>query len=105
MSGKQVSFNPLQSADPNVTYQITEKNMAFLFTVIEESVRKVVQEEMSLATEKPMNVADVAEFLQLCEATVRLKTRQGIIPSVELEPGGQKFYYASQINAKMKEGK
>jgi hypothetical protein len=101
MTAKTVPLNPLQQAEPQVTYQITDKNMAVLLVAIEEIVRKVVKEEMNLATEKPMNPQECADFLGLNEKTVRIKTLEGLIPYGEI--GGLKYYYASEINKKITE--
>lgn len=101
---KIVPFNP--QSDAPVIIQMDEKSMAALFVMIEDIVRKVVKEEMNLATEKPMNTDQVKDFLGYQSVgTVRLKTRQGLIPSHALETGSaspHRLYFASEINAKLK---
>lgn len=98
--GKTIQFNPQEDAP--VLIQMDEKNMAALFVMIEDIVRKVVQQEMNLATEKPMDADAVASFFGWNVTTVRLKTRKGLIPFHELEPGGHKYYFASEINQRIK---
>lgn len=101
MSGKQVPFHP-QSESP-LLIQMDEKHLAALFTMIEEIVARVVEQRLKLATEKPMNANEARKFLGYSDVnTIRIKTRQGLIPSHELEPGGHRFYYASEINEKIK---
>lgn len=100
MSGKQIHLST--GDESTLVYQISEKNMAVLLTAIEDIVAKVVEERMRLATEAPMDPEEARKFLGLNISTLRLKTRQGIIPSHELELGGHKFYYASEINEKIK---
>lgn len=103
MSGKQIHLST--GDESTLVYQISEKNMATLLDSIEEIVGRAVDERMRLVNEKPMDVDGVARFLGITAHTVRVKTRQGLLPSHQLDTGAaspHRFYYASEINEKIK---
>lgn len=105
MSGaKQIHLNT--GTENPILYHFDEKGLAALFTMIKETVDQAFDEKMRLATEKPMDAEEVKKFLGYSHIkTVHKKTVEGTIPSHELEPGGHRFYFASEIVAKIKADK
>lgn len=101
MSAKQIHLST--GDESTLVYQLSEKNMALLLSAIGEIVGDAVDQRLGLRNEKPMDPEEVRKFLGYRNIkTVHKKTLSGAIPSHELEPGGHKFYYASEINEKIK---
>lgn len=97
MSGKVLSINGLHTEEPQVTYVINDQNMAKLFLIIEDAVRKVFEEKMRLATEQPINLEQAGKFLGRHQETIKQLARDGVIRGHKLEGCKEWFFFPSEL--------
>lgn len=91
--GKTIQFNP--QSDAPLLIQMTEENMAGLFVMIEDIVRKAVREQMNLETEGPLTSEKAAKFLDIHPNTLYRRMKQPDFP-VRWD-GGTPYFFASEL--------
>lgn len=102
---KVLPISGLLTEEPQVTYVITEQNLAIMFRMIEDSVRNVIREEMRLATEKPMNLEEAGKFLGRHPETIKQLARAQVIRGHKLKGCKEWQFFASELVEDLKADK